>query len=66
MDRTRSVKLGLGVWSLIIALIALVVLTFLPTQYVIQRPGPVYDTLGTAPDKDGEKVPLFGGYSIVK
>lgn len=59
MDRTRSVKLGLGVWSLIIALIALVVLTFLPTPYVIQRPGPVYNTLGTAADADGEQVPLI-------
>lgn len=59
MDRTRSVKLGLGVWSLIIALIALVVLTFLPTPYVIQRPGPVYNTLGTAADKDGTQVPLI-------
>ncbi|KNY07468.1 YlbL family protein [Microbacterium sp. GCS4] len=59
MDRTRSVKLGLGVWALVVALIALVVLTFLPTPYVIQRPGPVYDTLGTAPGADGEKVPLI-------
>ncbi|WP_091231727.1 PDZ domain-containing protein [Microbacterium sp. 3J1] len=59
MDRTRSVKLGLGVWALIVALIALVVLTFLPTPYVIQRPGPVYDTLGTAADADGEQVPLI-------
>jgi PDZ domain-containing protein len=47
------------VWSLIVALIALVVLTFLPTPYVIQRPGPVYNTLGTAADKDGEQVPLI-------
>jgi len=59
VDRTRSVRLGLGVWSLIIALIALVVLTFLPTPYVIQRPGPVYNTLGTAADEDGEQVPLI-------
>ncbi|MBW8763949.1 MAG: PDZ domain-containing protein [Microbacterium sp.] len=59
MDRTRSVKVGLGVWSLIVALIALVVLTFLPTPYVIQRPGPVYNTLGTAADKDGEQLPLI-------
>ena len=43
MDGTRPVKLGLGVWALIVALVALVVLTFLPTPYVIQRPGPVYD-----------------------
>lgn len=59
MDRTRPVKLGLGVWALLVALIALVVLTFLPTPYVIQRPGPVYDTLGTAAGEDGEKVPLI-------
>lgn len=59
MDRTRSGKLGLGVWALIVALVALVVLTFLPSPYVIQRPGPVYDTLGTATDKDGDEVPLI-------
>ena len=59
MDRTRSVRLGLGVWALAVALVALVVLTFLPTPYVIQRPGPVYNTLGTAADKDGTQVPLI-------
>ncbi|WP_046013911.1 PDZ domain-containing protein [Microbacterium sp. SA39] len=55
----RAGKPGLGVWALIVALIALVVLTFLPTPYVIQRPGPVYDTLGTATGTDGEPVPLI-------
>ncbi|MCI1020190.1 PDZ domain-containing protein [Microbacterium sp. C5A9] len=59
MDRTRPVRLGLGVWALVVALVALVVLTFLPTPYVIQRPGPVYDTLGTAADAEGEQVPLI-------
>lgn len=59
MDRTRSGKPGLGVWALIVALVALVVLTFLPTPYVIQQPGPVYDTLGTATGEDGEEVPLI-------
>lgn len=59
MDRTRSGKLGLGVWALVVALVALVVLTFLPSPYVIQRPGPVYDTLGTAKDKEGDEVPLI-------
>ena len=52
-------RVGLGVWALIVALVALVVLTFLPTPYVFQRPGPVYDTLGTAPSSDGEEVPLI-------
>lgn len=59
MARTRPARIGLGVWALIIALVALVVLTFLPTPYVIQRPGPVYDTLGTASGADGEEVPLI-------
>ena len=59
MDRTRSGKVGLGAWALIVALFALVVLTFLPTPYVIQRPGPVYDTLGTATGADGDEVPLI-------
>ncbi|MDQ0645001.1 YlbL family protein [Microbacterium murale] len=59
MAHTRTPRVGLGVWALIVALVALVVLTFLPTPYVIQRPGPVYDTLGTAAGKDGEEVPLI-------
>lgn len=48
-----------GVWSLAIALVVLLVITFLPTSYVIQRPGPVYNTLGTASSADGEEVPLI-------
>ncbi|WP_136029961.1 YlbL family protein [Microbacterium sp. PF5] len=59
MERPRAGKLGLGVWALIVALAALAVLTFLPSPYVIQRPGPVYDTLGTAKNADGEQVPLI-------
>lgn len=59
MSPSRARRAGLGVWALIIALVALVVLTFLPTPYVIQRPGPVYDTLGTAASEDGEQVPLI-------
>lgn len=59
MSHSRSPRVGLGVWALIVALIALVVLTFLPTPYVIQRPGPVYDTLSTAASTDGEQVPLI-------
>lgn len=58
MSTARS-RLGLGVWALVVALVALVVLTFLPTPYVIQRPGPVYDTLGTALDEDEQEVPLI-------
>ncbi|OIJ33799.1 ATP-dependent serine peptidase containing a PDZ domain protein [Microbacterium sp. LCT-H2] len=59
VERPRAGKLGLGVWALVVALAALAVLTFLPSPYVIQRPGPVYDTLGTAKNADGEQVPLI-------
>lgn len=48
-----------GIWALVVALIALLVLTFVPTSFVIQRPGPVYDTLGAVPGPDGEQVPLI-------
>ena len=48
-----------GVWALAVAMIALLVITFLPTSYVIQQPGPVYNTLGTAANADGEEVPLI-------
>ncbi|TDN92516.1 PDZ domain-containing protein [Microbacterium sp. BK668] len=48
-----------GVWALAVAMVVLLVLTLLPTAYVIQRPGPVYNTLGTATSADGEDVPLI-------
>jgi PDZ domain-containing protein len=48
-----------GVWALAVALVVLLIITFLPTSYVIQRPGPVYNTLGTAEASDGEQVPLI-------
>ncbi len=48
-----------GVWALAVALVVLLVITFLPTSYVIQRPGPVYNTLGTAASAEGDQVPLI-------
>lgn len=48
-----------GVWSLTIAVIVLFVMTFLPSAYVIQQPGPVYNTLGTTAGADGQQVPLI-------
>jgi PDZ domain-containing protein len=46
-------------WALAVALIVLLALTFLPTSYVIQQPGPVYNTLGTTAAADGTEVPLI-------
>ncbi|GAA3628011.1 PDZ domain-containing protein [Microbacterium awajiense] len=48
-----------GIWSLAVALGVLLVITFLPTSYVIEQPGPVYNTLGTATAADGTDVPLI-------
>lgn len=48
-----------GIWALVVALLALLGMSFLPSPYVIERPGPVYDTLGEATGADGEPVPLI-------
>lgn len=48
-----------GMWALAVALMVLLVLTFLPTGYVIQQPGPVFNTLGTVKNSDGDEVPLI-------
>ncbi|MEQ6898921.1 S16 family serine protease [Microbacterium sp. KR10-403] len=57
--RRRRRGAVVGVWALTVALVVLLILTFLPTGFVIQRPGPVFDTLGTAPDANGTQVPLI-------
>ncbi|KQQ94529.1 ATP-dependent serine peptidase containing a PDZ domain protein [Leifsonia sp. Leaf325] len=51
--RTRPGWIILGV-----ALVAIIVLGAMPAPYVIDLPGPVYNTLGTA-EHDGEQVPLI-------
>lgn len=48
-----------GIWALTVALLALLALTVLPTSFVVQQPGPVFNTLGTAQDADGADVPLI-------
>ncbi len=57
--RRLSRGASVGMWSLCVALILLVVMTFLPTAYVIQQPGPVYNTLGSTTTADGDEVPLI-------
>ena len=49
----------IGTVALGVALAALFVLTLMPSNYVIQRPGPVYNTIGSAENADGEDVPLI-------
>jgi PDZ domain-containing protein len=46
-------------WTLlVVALVAGLVLTFLPSPYLIEQPGPVFDTLGTA-EYEGQDEPLI-------
>jgi PDZ domain-containing protein len=54
---TRGMRAG--IWALVVALVALLGLSFLPTGYVVQQPGPVYDTIGEVTNADGEEVPLI-------
>jgi PDZ domain-containing protein len=48
-----------GMWALVVALVVLLIITFLPTAFVIQQKGPVYNTLGTTTDAEGEEVSLI-------
>ncbi len=57
--RRMSRGMVAGIWALTVALAVLLVITFLPTSYVIQRPGPVYNTLGTTESTQGTQVPLI-------
>ncbi|WP_424936605.1 MULTISPECIES: YlbL family protein [Bacteria] len=57
--RARSRSATIGVTALVVALVGLLVITFLPLPYVIQQPGPVYNTLGEVEDKEGVKTPLI-------
>ena len=53
---SRRVRTG---WTvLLIALVLGLVMSFLPAPYVIEQPGPVYNTLGSQ-ERDGEDVPLI-------
>ena len=42
-----------------VALVALLAMSFLPTEYVLERPGPVYNTVGEVEVNDGDSVPLI-------
>jgi PDZ domain-containing protein len=53
-DRRRST----GWILLIVALVLGLVMSFLPTPYVIEQPGPVFDTLGSQ-KVDGTETPLI-------
>jgi PDZ domain-containing protein len=55
----RSRRTIVGAWAMTVALVAILVMSFLPTGYVVQKPGPVFNTLGTTTDSQGKEVPLI-------
>ncbi|WP_336632160.1 MULTISPECIES: YlbL family protein [unclassified Microbacterium] len=57
--RRRARSTTIGIWALTVALFSLLALTVLPTSFVIQQPGPVFNTLGSVPGTDGAEVPLI-------
>ncbi|WP_460775219.1 YlbL family protein [Microbacterium sp. GXF7504] len=48
-----------GMWALVVALVALLGISFLPTGFVIQQPGPVYDTIGAVDTGEDGPEPLL-------
>lgn len=49
----------LGFGLLVAAVVGAVAFATAPSPYVVERPGPVYDTLGDVEDADGVDVPLI-------
>jgi PDZ domain-containing protein len=49
---------GWGATLLGVSLLGTLGLAFVPAPYVIETPGPVYNTLGSAENEDGEPTPL--------
>ena len=54
----RPLRERIGWWAALTATVIGLVFALFPTPYVIERPGPVYDTLGTA-EHEGEEIPLI-------
>ncbi|WBU38157.1 YlbL family protein [Homoserinibacter sp. YIM 151385] len=58
LDRREARRMAVG-WSLLgLGVVGTLVLGFMPAPYVIERPGPVFDTLGEV-TAGGEEVPLI-------
>jgi PDZ domain-containing protein len=58
--RARRRGHTVGWISLVVAFLLLLVLALAPSPYVVQQPGPVFDTLGTVPvGEDGDEVPMI-------
>ncbi len=45
----RSFRERFGWWAITVAIVIGILFALLPSPYVIEQPGPVFDTLGTRP-----------------
>ncbi|MEY4319536.1 MAG: hypothetical protein RL378_640 [Actinomycetota bacterium] len=57
--RPRLSRAGWGVTLMALSVIGTLGLALVPAPYVIETPGPVYNTLGSAEDADGNETPLI-------
>ena len=57
-DRRARRRRLVGWSALLLAVLAAVVVAVMPSPYLVERPGPVFDTLGSA-EYEGEDVPLI-------
>lgn len=57
--RARMGRRGWGTALLAVSLVGTLALAFVPAPYVIETPGPVYNTLGSVENDKGESTPLI-------
>ena len=57
--RSRSLRAQWGIGLLSLAAIGTLALAWVPAPYVIETPGPVYNTLGSVEDANGKTVPFI-------
>ncbi|WP_233255693.1 YlbL family protein [Naasia lichenicola] len=58
-ERRPLDTVSIGWVMVLVALVITLVLALLPSAYVIEQPGPVFDTLGVSNDDSGDAVPLI-------
>lgn len=58
-ELTRPWHSSLGFGLLALTAVGAVLFGMVPSPYVVERPGPAFDTLGEVPNADGEDVPLI-------
>ncbi|GAA4371274.1 YlbL family protein [Agromyces bauzanensis] len=54
----RPLGKRIGGWAIVVAAVIALLFALLPSPYVIEQPGPVYDTLGVA-ERGNEEIPLI-------